>query len=167
MKSAGKKAAAKSPAKKRSGKRKGIKVAERESKGKQAKKARKPARSLGSVPNLEEYVQPDWWRRIFNSLYVKTDGDVVEDGSITKTEVTVFSEILQLQPETRILDVCCGQGRHSLELARRGFESLEGLDRSRYLVQKARARAVKEGLAVRFREGTRASSPIKPTLSTW
>lgn len=108
---------------------------------------------LGPVSNLEEHVRPDWWRRIFNSIYLKTDGDVVDNQNGTRKEVDLFSSILHLSPEDKILDLCCGQGRHSLELARRGFKSVEGVDRSHYLIQKAKAHAKKEGLAVRFREG--------------
>ncbi len=134
----------------------------RPSKVKSRGNGRRAPRSLGSVSNLEEHVRPDWWRRIFNSLYVKTDGDVVEDDSITRSEASIFSEILQLSPEHRILDLCCGQGRHALELARRGFENVEGLDRSRYLVQKARARAAREGLGARFREGDARKLPYEP-----
>ncbi len=108
---------------------------------------------LGPVLNLEEHVQSDWWRRIFNSIYLKTDADVVDDQHITRKEVDLFSEILRLSPQDKILDLCCGQGRHSLELARRGFQSVEGLDRSHYLIQKAKTQAKKEGLNVRFKEG--------------
>src|SRR5262249_8552755 len=43
--------------------------------------------------------------------------------------------------------------RHSLELARRGFRKVLGLDRSRYLVSLARRRARQAGLDVRFKEG--------------
>ncbi len=116
---------------------------------------------LGPVSNLEVHVRPDWWRRIFSSLYLKTDADVVEDQNITRQEVDLFSEILKLSPEDKILDLCCGQGRHSLELTRRGFKDVEGLDRSHYLVQKAKASAKKEGLNVKFREGDarKLSSP--------
>jgi len=117
------------------------------------KKRRHRNRTLGAVSSLEEYVPPDWWRRIFNAFYLKTDGDVVNDQHITNHELDLFIEILKLSPDERILDLCCGQGRHSLELARRGFLKVEGLDRSRYLVEKARAQAKKEGLEVRFREG--------------
>ncbi len=85
---------------------------------------------MGPVANLEEHVRPDWWRNIFNSLYLKTDADVVEDQSITSSEVDLFSKILNLSPEDGILDLCCGQGRHSIELARRGFKYVEGLDRT-------------------------------------
>jgi Methylase involved in ubiquinone/menaquinone biosynthesis len=103
-------------------------------------------KSLGPVPDLEEHVQPDWWRYIFNSIYLKTDGDVIDDAHITVREIDVFSDILKLSPQDRILDLCCGQGRASLELTRRGFSNVEGLDRSRYLIQKARAQSKKENL---------------------
>jgi len=119
-------------------------------------------KSLGPVLNLEEHVQPDWWRRIFNSIYLRTDADVVDDQDITRKEVDLFLRILRLSPEDGILDLCCGQGRHSLELTRRGFQSVEGLDRSHYLIQKARTQAKEEGLNVRFREGDARKLPYLP-----
>ena len=84
---------------------------------------------------------------------MKTDGDVVDDKNITRKEVDLFSEILNLSPEDKILDLCCGQGRHSLELAMRGFKYIEGVDRSHYLIQRAKRYAKKEGLNVKFSEG--------------
>jgi len=117
---------------------------------------------LGPVIDLEEHVQPDWWRRIFNSIYLKTDGDVIDDAQITAKEIDMFSDILKLSPQDRILDLCCGQGRDSLELARRGFGNVEGLDRSRYLIQKAKAQSKKEALSVRFREGDARKLPYQP-----
>ena len=119
-------------------------------------------RLLGPVPDLEEHVQPDWWRRIFNSIYLKTDGDLIDDPQITAREIDLFSDILKLSPEDKILDLCCGQGRDSLELARRGFGNVEGLDRSRYLIQKAKSQGKKEGLNVRFREGDARKLPYAP-----
>ncbi|MCS7233324.1 MAG: methyltransferase domain-containing protein [Synergistetes bacterium] len=116
---------------------------------------------LGPVEDLEEHVHPDWWRRIFNSMYLKTDADVVEDKAITKAEVDLFLSILNLSKEDKILDLCCGQGRHSIELARRGFKNVEGLDRSHYLIQKAKARVKKEGLNVKFREGDARKLPYQ------
>jgi len=117
---------------------------------------------LGPVPNLEEYVQPDWWRCIFNSIYLKTDADVVDDQSITHAEVDLFSKILKMSPEDKILDLCCGQGRHSIELVRRGFKYVEGLDNSHYLIQKGKSQAKKEGLIVKFREGDARKLPYPP-----
>jgi len=117
---------------------------------------------LGPVPDLEEHVRPDWWSRIFNYLYLRTDADVVDDANITSREIDLFSNILKFSPEDRILDLCCGQGRHSLELARRNFNNVEGLDRSHYLIQKAKARAKKEDINIRFREGDARKIPYPP-----
>ncbi len=126
------------------------------------KNSKRRGRLLGPVPDLEEHVRPDWWQSIFNSLYLKTDGDVVDNENITRQEVDLFSQILKLSPEDKILDLCCGQGRHSLELTRRGFKYIEGLDRSHYLVQKAKLSAKKKGLNVRFREGDARKLPYPP-----
>nr|MDO8081193.1 methyltransferase domain-containing protein [Candidatus Freyarchaeota archaeon] len=127
-----------------------------------SKSEKQQVKPLGPVKDLEEHVPPDWWRRIFNYLYLKTDGDVVDDQNITRYEVDLFSSILKLSQDDRILDLCCGQGRHSLELARRGFKFVEGLDRSNYLIQKAKAQAKKEGLTIRFREGDARKLPYSP-----
>ncbi|MFX1447505.1 MAG: methyltransferase domain-containing protein, partial [Promethearchaeota archaeon] len=108
---------------------------------------------IGPVNELEEYVKKDWWKKIFNSFYLKTDADVVDDQKITQAEVDFFSKILELNTEQHILDLCCGQGRHSIELASRGFNKVEGLDRSRYLIQKARSSAKKQGVFLKFKEG--------------
>ncbi len=122
-------------------------------------KSLKGAQTLGPVQNLEEHVRSDWWRGIFNSLYLKTDADVVDDQNITRQEVELFATVLKLSPDDRILDLCCGQGRHSLEMARRGLKNVEGLDRSHYLIQRGKANARKEGLSVKFREGDARKLP--------
>jgi D-alanine-D-alanine ligase len=75
------------------------------------------------------------------------------DQAVTRCEVNRFIELLQLSPDDSLLDLCCGHGRHAIEIARRGFRHVTGLDRSRYLVRKAREAARKESLPVRFREG--------------
>ncbi len=112
-----------------------------------------PSRSTGPVENLEYHLRPDWWKRIFNAMYLKTDADVVEDNGITEKEVDLLVKHLSLEKDQVILDLACGQGRHLLELARRGFVNLHGLDRSRYLIQRAKSRSRKEGLSVSFKEG--------------
>ncbi|MDF1570626.1 MAG: hypothetical protein P1P82_03310 [Bacteroidales bacterium] len=93
------------------------------------KNGKQAASSLGPVNNLEAYLQPDWWRRIFNSMYLKTDADVVEDKKITSFELDLFNNILNMDAGHVILDLACGQGRHALELSRRGFRNVYGLDR--------------------------------------
>ncbi len=110
-------------------------------------------RTIGPVSDLERHLPRDWWKNLFNSLYLKTDGDVVENDENTERDVKMLIRVAALEKNDRILDLCCGQGRHSLELARQGFPNITGIDRSRYLVRLARKRANNLGLDVRFREG--------------
>jgi D-alanine-D-alanine ligase len=127
-----------------------------------ANDGRPQVKALGPIDNLEAHVSPDWWRRIFNPLYLKTDADVIADETITSQEIDTLLDGIEISPEAHILDLCCGQGRHTLELARRGFKAVEGLDRSHYLIQKARKQTKSEGLEVRFREGDARKLPHPP-----
>jgi SAM-dependent methyltransferase len=52
-------------------------------------------------------------------------------------------------PRDRILDLCCGVGRHSIHLARKGAK-VTGVDRSSFLLGKARAQAEAEGLSIEW-----------------
>ncbi|MFW9820682.1 MAG: methyltransferase domain-containing protein [Candidatus Thorarchaeota archaeon] len=119
---------------------------------------------FGPVLDLEDYVKKDWWKRIFNAYYLKTDGDVISDQKITESEVNYFKKVINLQPEHHILDLCCGQGRHSIELAIRGFKNVYGLDRSRYLIQKAKSDAKKYNVSCRFREGDARNLPYNTDI---
>jgi ubiquinone/menaquinone biosynthesis C-methylase UbiE len=51
-----------------------------------------------------------------------------------------------------VLDVCCGPGRHAVELARRGLRVV-GVDASEYLLDRARRRAREAGVVVEFTRG--------------
>ena len=115
---------------------------------------------LGPVEDLETYVKGDWWRQIFNANYLRTDGDVVEDPNITKREIDLFLDVLHAPKESVILDLCCGQGRHTLELARRGYQNLFGLDRSHYLINRAKTLNKKGGFNVTFKEGDARKLPF-------
>ena len=109
--------------------------------------------TLGPVADLEEHLPAEWWRELFNSTYLKTDGDVVENDFNTEREVSDLIIATDINRKDRLLDLCCGQGRHSLELAAHGFSNVTGVDRSRYLIRLARRRAASRGLNVTFKEG--------------
>jgi len=111
------------------------------------------SRTIGPVSDLERHLPQDWWRKLFNSLYLKTDGDVVENNSNTHRQIDLLIQCAGLEPNDRVLDLCCGQGRHCLELTRRGFRHVTGVDRSRYLIRLARRRAKTEGMNIAFHEG--------------
>ncbi len=126
----------------------------------------KPVRTYGPVTQPEAYVHPEWWKHIFNALYLKTDADVVDDHSITKQETGLFIRLLKLKKEDIILDVCCGQGRHSFELYKRGFTHVNGIDRSAYLITKARNRNRLNGSSLIFKEGDARALPYAPQSFT-
>ncbi|MGA2439675.1 MAG: class I SAM-dependent methyltransferase [Tepidisphaeraceae bacterium] len=64
-------------------------------------------------------------------------------------EVDSILKLLSPAPQGAILDLCCGPGRHSLELTRRGF-SVVGVDRTSAYVNEAKKRAKAERLKVEF-----------------
>jgi len=93
-------------------------------------------------------VEPDWWKKLFDETYLITDARSVCDNRLTSREVDFIEEMLGLEKSWPILDLCGGQGRHSLELARRGFQDVTVLDYSKVLVDLGRRRAQEERLNI-------------------
>lgn len=89
-------------------------------------------------------MEKDWYKKIW-TLDIQNQS-WVED---TKRQVDFLIEKMQLKGGERILDLACGFGRHSLELARRGFD-VTGVDITRDYVDYAARTAEKEGLNARF-----------------
>jgi D-alanine-D-alanine ligase len=98
-------------------------------------------------------VDDNWWRDIFDEVYLMTDARSVADDDLTRREVNFLEAVLAPRPDDPILDLCGGEGRHSLELARRGYRDTTILDYSDYLVTRGWAQARREGLPVRFVRG--------------
>lgn len=67
----------------------------------------------------------------------------------TAAEVNFLVQHLELRPGMRILDVGCGTGRHSVELARRGFD-MTGVDLSEAMLAEARKAAESAGVRCQF-----------------
>jgi len=87
------------------------------------------------------------WEEFFDA-----HAPVYENNIFTKNtlpEVDFLIEELALPPAGSILDVWCGTGRHSIELARRGY-SVTGLDLSREMLSRAAASAEAAGVRVDF-----------------
>ncbi len=59
-----------------------------------------------------------------------------------KNDIHFISKILSLKKTDKILDIACGQGRHTLTLAEKGY-SVDGLDFSEYLLDIAKKVASK------------------------
>ncbi|MEO0158177.1 MAG: methyltransferase domain-containing protein, partial [candidate division WOR-3 bacterium] len=121
--------------------------------------APRPFRGRCAGASLEQLLDHDWWAKIFNGFYLKTDADIALNQELTKREVDLIVKMLELEPSERILDLCCGNGRHSIELARRGFRNVEGLDLSEYLIRLAQRTAQGQGLRAFFRIGDARRTP--------
>ncbi|MEM4290452.1 MAG: methyltransferase domain-containing protein [Nitrososphaerota archaeon] len=108
---------------------------------------------------LEQLLDTEWWSKIFDEFYLKTDSDIVMNEDLTKKEVDLIIKMLDLEPSERILDLCCGQGRHSIELARRCFRHVYGLDLSEYLIGLAQKTVREQGIIASFKVGDARNIP--------
>lgn len=85
-----------------------------------------------------------WYRDLFSKEDPFREERYSESESSRK-EVDAVVDLLGLQTGDRILDLCCGQGRHLIDLMRRGFD-IVGVDLSEYMLSKCREAALREGL---------------------
>ena len=79
----------------------------------------------------------------------------------TKEEVDFVFNVLNLQPGLRIIDLCCGQGRHGQQLAKLGVNVI-GLDNSRFLLNEAKNNADAARCRLQFIEADMRHIPLKP-----
>jgi len=98
-------------------------------------------------------VNPEWWKMLFDEVYMITDARSVCDEELTCREVDLIQSTLKLEKSSPILDLCGGHGRHAQELSRRGFTDVTVLDYSHYLVTIGRETAHREGLRTVFVKG--------------
>lgn len=76
------------------------------------------------------------------------------------TELRQALRLLEPRPESRVLDLCCGQGRHAVELARLGFQ-VTGLDLSTERLAMARERAERARVKLELVEADMRHIPAK------
>jgi cyclopropane fatty-acyl-phospholipid synthase-like methyltransferase len=56
----------------------------------------------------------------------------------TRTEVEFLERVLRIAPGAQLLDVPCGNGRHAIEVAKRGYR-LTGVDQSEEFIAEVRS----------------------------
>lgn len=69
-----------------------------------------------------EQVVPEWFVDLYDDFRRRTGFGAVS-AEQTRKDVDFIWDVLGLHPESRLLDLFCGTGRHSLELATRGCSS--------------------------------------------
>ena len=89
------------------------------------------------------YEQDRFWRFM---------GPLLFDGNrraCAPEEVELAVNLMDLRPGSMVLDLCCGVGRHAVELACRGYR-VTGVDCTREYLAEARGTAAAEGLDIDF-----------------
>lgn len=87
-----------------------------------------------TLPDQQRRRRRHWWEELFNDDYLRTVDPL--DPSQIAAETDWIEHALGVEGGAAVLDVACGVGRHSIELARRGYE-VTGIDLSPTMVQRA------------------------------
>jgi SAM-dependent methyltransferase len=91
-----------------------------------------------------------WFEQIFTDEYFRTLP--MSFHKQTRREAQFILNSLNVGDGGRILDLCCGFGRHTIEMAKRNYKMV-GLDLSLSLLQKALNEAQRRKLSIKFIHG--------------
>ena len=95
-------------------------------------------------------MQTNWWENFFHGVALDFWRAVVSEEQ-TRGEADFIQKQLQLSAGTSVLDVPCGNGRLSIELARRGF-LLTGVDIAGEFIAEARMKSSAAGVPIDWYE---------------
>lgn len=87
--------------------------------------------------------QEDFWEVTESLIF----GEKRIEQASDETEQVI--SLMKLDPSMKVLDMCCGVGRHTIELARRGFD-ITGVDRTQRYLDRASAQAQEQRLDIKF-----------------
>jgi 2-polyprenyl-3-methyl-5-hydroxy-6-metoxy-1,4-benzoquinol methylase len=88
-----------------------------------------------------------WYQELFDNYAETYDREVFTQGTVG--EVDFIEKEIGHDKSIRILDIGCGTGRHSIELAGRGYR-VTGIDLSESQLKKAKEKAAGAGVTVEF-----------------
>jgi SAM-dependent methyltransferase len=88
-----------------------------------------------------------WYEQLFENYANKYEQEPFTKGTIG--EVDFIEKEIRYDKSIRILDIGCGTGRHSIELAKRGY-SVVGVDLSDAQLKRARENAEREKTSLQF-----------------
>ena len=98
-----------------------------------------------------------WYESLFENYAQKYDKEVFTQGTVG--ECDFIEKEINGDKNLRILDIGCGTGRHSIELARRGYKVV-GVDLSDSQLARAREKAGEAGVQVDFRKHDARNLPF-------
>ena len=90
-----------------------------------------------------------WYEELFENYGIKYDRENFTQG--TSGECDFIEKEINYNKKIRILDIGCGTGRHSIELAQRGY-NVVGIDLSASLLKRANQKAFEQNLQISFQK---------------
>lgn len=100
-----------------------------------------------------------WYKTFFGADYLRIYSPFLPSER-TAREVAGISKLLHLPPDSAILDLCCGPGRHALPLAQLGYR-VTGLDQNENFLQQAQAEAEAKGIDARWVQSDMRTIPFE------
>ena len=91
-----------------------------------------------------------WYVQFFKGDYLRIYGHTLQQDR-TDLEAQFAIHALDIQPDHRVLDLCCGQGRHSIALAKTGLD-VTGVDLSSEMLGIAQANAEENDAKLSLRQ---------------
>ncbi len=91
-----------------------------------------------------------WFKEVFSEEYLRTVPSNI--AQITRKESDFIEASLNPGEDSLLLDLACGYGRHSIDLANRGYQMV-GLDLSKPLLRRALGAAQQRELDIKFVHG--------------
>ena len=98
-----------------------------------------------------------WYEELFENYGTKYDNETLVQGTIG--ECDFIEKEIEYNKATRILDLGCGTGRHSIELAQRGY-TVVGIDLSESLLKRAKEKASERKLEIIFQKHDARNLPF-------
>jgi len=98
-----------------------------------------------------------WYEELFENYGMKYDNENFTQG--TFGECDFIEKEIEYNKETKILDIGCGTGRHSIELSKRGYD-LVGIDLSESLLKRAKEKTIEQNLQIVFQKHDARNLPF-------
>jgi len=92
----------------------------------------------------EWFDDKNFWKKLYPFLFAPEQFEKAQE------EVEKILCLTSFRGDS-VLDLCCGPGRHAILMAKRGL-SVTGVDKSPFLLRKARERARKENIRVKWKQ---------------
>jgi len=90
-----------------------------------------------------------WYESLFENYARKYDNEIYTQGTVG--ECDFIEQEIRRDKSLKIIDIGCGTGRHSIELAKRGYQ-VTGIDLSESQLKRAQEKAKEAGVTICFQK---------------